>query len=356
MKKIRVMVVEDSPTVKELLVHLINLDPRLEVVAAVDSGEKALDILDKVRPDVISMDIRLPGMTGFEATQKIMYHRPTPIVVVSASIESEDLNISMNALKAGALSVVEKPVSVSRSAYHRQAEKICTQLVIMSEVKVVSQRRVRDPMHFKKSAGAVEKQLKIVRSNAFHWLGIVASTGGPNALSVILGSLPEHFPLPVFVVQHITAGFHDGFISWLDTQTPLTVKKVDTSLAARPGVVYLAPADHHLVVKEHRVMPFQGPSVCRQRPSGTVLFESMAAAFKGTSIGVILTGMGEDGARGLKAVRQAGGYTIAEDASTSVVYGMPAAAKGMGAVCEDLPLDSIAPRILSLTTGIPKGP
>ncbi len=356
MKKIRVMVVEDSPTVKELLVHLINLDPRLEVVAAVDSGEKALDILDKVRPEVISMDIRLPGMTGFEATRKIMSHRPTPIVVVSASIESQDLNISMNALKAGALSVVEKPVSVSRAAYHRQAEKICTQLAIMSEVKVVSQRRIRYPTHLEKSGGEKGKQSQTVRAIAFHWLGIVASTGGPNALSVILGSLPENYPLPVFVVQHITTGFHDGFISWLDTQTPLTVKRVDTSQIARPGVVYLAPADHHLIVEEHRVMPFQGPTVCRQRPSGTVLFESMAAAFKGTSIGVILTGMGEDGARGLKAVREAGGYTIAEDASTSVVYGMPAAAKEMGAVCEDLPLDRIAPRILSLTMDISKGP
>ena len=353
MKKIRVMIVEDSPTVRELLIHIINQDPRLEVAASVDSGEKALRIIGRIQPDVISMDIRLPGMTGFEATRKIMQTRPTPIVVISASVEKKDLQISMNALRAGALSVVEKPVNFNQASYDQLAHKICTQLVIMSEVKVVSQRLKTKPpdlLGHPKADKPLPFREDTARSrNSYKWLGLVASTGGPKALSEILGNLPGNFPLPIFVVQHITASFHDGFIDWLNSITPLSVMMAAARMIPVPGSIYLPPADHHLIVENGYVLPANSPPVCRQRPSGTVLFQSMAEHSGQNSIGVVLTGMGEDGAEGLKAIKDAGGYTIAENESTAVVYGMPAAAVAIDGVCESLPLDGIASRILEMT-------
>jgi two-component system chemotaxis response regulator CheB len=332
------------------------------VAATVDCGEKALQIIERVTPDVISMDIRLPGINGFETTQKIMQLRPTPIVVVSASVEKEDLKISMNALRAGALSVVEKPLNFSHESYDKLAQTICTQLAIMSEVKVVSQRLARSLTMtniFGSSRGSETPHPTIpdrgTGKRPYQWVGIVASTGGPKALSEILAGLPRNFPLPIAVVQHIAPSFHDGFVSWLDSTTELSVIMAKGPVIATAGNVYLSIADHHLVLQNHYALSYNGPPVCRQRPSGNVLFESMARQFGPRAIGVLLTGMGEDGALGLKAIKDAGGYTIAQDKATSVVYGMPAAAVEIGAACESLPLDKMTVRLQQLTTQIPQG-
>jgi two-component system chemotaxis response regulator CheB len=341
MKKIRVLIVEDSPVIRQFLEHIIARDPRLEIAAAVETAEEALQILDRVSPDVISMDIRLPGMNGFEATQRIMRERPTPVVVVSASIEREDLQITMNALRAGALTVLEKPTGVTSNEYEALAERLCTQLAIMSQVKVVRRRIDTRPM------ARLDRRAS-QRLAGFRALGIVSSTGGPNALIQVLGGLGEGFPLPILVVQHIASSFLEGFASWLEDVCPFSVEIVrDRSLTA-PGKVYLAAQDHHLRAENGFVRLDRALPVCAQRPSGTVLFESMAAAFGSQALGVLLTGMGDDGAEGLLRVRQSGGYTIAEDESTAVVYGMPAEAVRLGAGSESLPLPAIAPRILEL--------
>src|SRR6266481_8772577 len=194
MKKIRVLIVEDSKVIREFLEHIIGNDPRLEIVGAVGCAEEALRILDRVSPDVISMDIRLPGMNGFEATQRIMSERPTPIVVVSASVESEDLRITMNALQAGALTVLEKPVGTASSEYEALADRLCTQLAIMSQVKVVRRRA---------AARLVERpELRLgPRPGSYRLLGIVSSTGGPSALVHLLSGLGREFPLPILLVQ-----------------------------------------------------------------------------------------------------------------------------------------------------------
>jgi two-component system chemotaxis response regulator CheB len=344
MNKIRVLIVEDSRVVRQFLEHLIRSDPRLEVAAAVESAEEALRILHDVAPDVISMDIRLPGMNGFEATRRIMTERPTPIVVVSASVEADDLQISMNALRSGALTVLEKPVGTTREDYQALAERLCTQLAIMSQVKVVRQRGAR--------SGLLPRSALRVPSSpgSFRLLGIVASTGGPNALSQVLGTLPAAFPLPIVVVQHITASFLEGFASWLGTVCPFPVSLAQDREVARPGRVYLPPADMHVRVEGSWLRWDRGDPVSLQRPSGTVLFRSMAQSLGPDGLAVLLTGMGEDGAAGLADVRAAGGYTIAEDESTAIVYGMPGAAMRLGAVCESLPLSEIAPRLADLAT------
>ncbi len=354
MKKIRVLIVEDSRVVRQFLEHLIRGDPRLEVARAVESAEEALRVLDQVAPDVISMDIRLPGMNGFEATRRIMAERPTPIVVVSASVEAEDLQISMNALRAGALAVVEKPVGTSHADYQAIAERLCTQLAIMSQVKVVRQTRRQGDKGTGRQGDTnvslspcLPVSLSRVRGS-FRMLGVVASTGGPQALAQLLGALPPTFPLPIVVVQHITASFLDGFVSWLGTVCPFPVAIARDREAAQPGRVYLPPADLHLRVEGGWLCWDRSAPVCLQRPSGTILFRSMAQTLGSGSLAVLLTGMGEDGAEGLAEVRVTGGFTIVEDESTAVVYGMPGTAVRLGAACEVLPLHEIAPRILEL--------
>jgi two-component system chemotaxis response regulator CheB len=341
MKKIRVLIVEDSPVIREFLEHIIARDPRLEVTGTAESGEEALRILDHAAPDVISMDIRLPGMNGFELTQQIMRDRPTPIVVVSASVEKADLQITMNALRAGALTVLEKPTGITSSEYESLAERLCTQLAIMSHVKVVRRRiqarSLSSPGH-RIPAGLAGRSA----------LGIVSSTGGPGALVQLLGGLDADFPLPIFLVQHITGSFLEGFAAWLETVSPFAVEIVKDRHVTVPGRIYVAVQDHHLRVERGFVQLDRGDPVCAQRPSGNVLFESMAANLGRQALGVLLTGMGVDGAEGLLRLRQSGGYTLAEAESTAIVYGMPAEAVRLGGVCESLPLPEIAPKIMDL--------
>jgi two-component system, chemotaxis family, protein-glutamate methylesterase/glutaminase len=341
------MVIEDSPVVRLLLQEIIGGDPRLEVAGAYASAEQALEVLHQVAPDVISLDIRLAGMNGFQATQRIMAERPTPIVVVSASVESEDMKVSINALKAGALAIVEKPVGVARADYQLLASQICTQLVIMSEVKVVRQRRPPAP-----PAAPAGRPPPPVPGGPFRLLGIAASTGGPQALLTLLGALPPNFPLPILIVQHIGHTFLDGFAAWLDENCPLAVAVAGDGEVPAAGRVYLAPADHHLEARAGRLCWTSGAPVSSQRPSGTVLFRSLARELGPRAIGVLLTGMGDDGAAGLLDMRQAGAFTIAEHESTAVVNGMPLAACRLQAPCETLPLQQIAPRLLDLLRGL----
>ncbi|CAK0740116.1 Protein-glutamate methylesterase/protein-glutamine glutaminase 2 [Gammaproteobacteria bacterium] len=357
--KVRVLMVEDSEVIRILLSHLIECDPRLELVGTAVSGEQAIPLLHHLAPDVISMDIRLPGMNGFETTRRIMSERPTPIVVIASAFEDDTLDLSMNALRAGALSVVEKPVGTRHADYERMADQICTQLYIMSQVKVVRQRFGRDEMTSSRSQPrAVNQFTEFTESmpplapevkSSDRILGVVASTGGPNALVKVLGALPSNFPLPVCVVQHIGADFVTGFSSWLDGLVPLPVSIARHGEFPLPGHIYVAGANVHLRVGMDGLLSLHHDRpVSAQRPSGTILFESMAASLGSRGIGVLLTGMGDDGARGLLAMRKAGGYTIAEDASTAVVYGMPAAAVQLDAVTTLLPLDAITPKLLQI--------
>lgn len=353
MPKVRVLIVEDSPVVRELLAHIISEDPRLEVAGAVATAEEALRVLPQTSPDVISMDIRLPGMDGLEATRRIMAEHPTPIVVVSAAVQSLELNITMNALRAGALSVVEKPVGTSHADYAAVAGRLCTQLAIMSEVRVVRQRGnapaavpawARSPSSAVKTGGAPGAALAGPQGQ-YRMVGIAASTGGPSALTQLLRGLGADFPLPILLVQHITPSFLEGFVTWLDGLVPLQVRIAAEGEKPLPGRVYLSPVDRHLRLEGSSLRLDAGPPVQLQRPSGTVLFDSMGESLRGHGLGVLLTGMGEDGAEGLTHMRAAGAYTVAEDETTAVVYGMPGAAARMGGVCELLPLPQIAPRL-----------
>ncbi|RZA07129.1 MAG: chemotaxis-specific protein-glutamate methyltransferase CheB [Proteobacteria bacterium] len=346
------MLVEDSLVVRECLKHIIGEDPRLEVAFVAASAEEALANLAAVAPDVISLDIRLPGINGLDATLKIMAERPTPIVVIASDVKADDLNVSMNALRAGALAVLEKPVGSSHKDFALIAKRICDQLYSMSSVKVVKQRFARQLDFSSPAAKAtmagfpVKPAPRVWQPDQFLMLGLVASTGGPNALLQVLQALPADFPLPITLVQHITASFLASFGTWLQDLTPFKVVIAKGDEQPKAGTIYMAPEDHHLEVRPGGLRISKAPQVSAQRPSGTILLQSIAQTYGRGAIGAVLTGMGDDGALGLLEMRKAGAYTIGEDESTCVVYGMPAVAARLGGVCDALPLPEIGPAIL----------
>lgn len=355
------MIVEDSAVVRHLLSHIVSRDPRLELAAAVASAEEAMAAIERVRPDVISMDIRLPGLDGLEATRRIMAERPTPIVVIADAVEERGLRISMNALRAGALTVVEKPLGPAREGWEAAAESICTQLFIMSQVPVIRQRGIGANMgvggralgpSFGPSLGRSLGRLGGAPLARPSMVGIAASTGGPPAIARVLGALPPDFAAPILLVQHMGAPFLEGFAAWLDGLVEPRVVLARDGLRPQPGHVHVAPGDRHLSLTAGGLMRVtDAPPVGGQRPAADVLFDSMARALGPAAMGILLTGMGEDGARGLTAIHSSGGITLAEDETTAIVYGMPAAAVRLGGVTASLPLDGIGPRLLRAIGG-----
>ncbi len=344
-RRVRVMIVEDSLVVRQLLTHIISRDPRFTVAAAVASAEEALAQIGTVKPDVISMDIRLPGIDGLEATRRIMTEQPTPIVVIADAVEDASLKISMNALRAGALSVVEKPVGVASAAYERIADTITTQLFIMSSVPVIRRRSFG-------AAPAIAPSSPPKSGAAFEgaaFVALAASTGGPPALAKVLEALPQSFDAAVFVVQHMGASFMEGFAGWLDGLSPLRVTVAQDGEVAEPRRVYVAAGDRHLRIEAGgRMRLTTGAAIASQRPSANELFSSLAEVAGPHTLGALLTGMGEDGAQGLLDLRKAGAYTLAEHQSSAIVYGMPAAAVRLRAAREVLPLEAIGARIAQL--------
>lgn len=335
------MLVEDSATDSYLLSSLVQDCPDLNLCAVVNSGEKALEQIQSLRPDVISMDLHLPGMNGLQTTQAIMQACPTPIVIVSSE---QDLNLGFQALQVGALTVIKKPVGPWHAEFIQQHQQFCTQLKIMSQVRVVRQR----PRPTRQT-----KQPYLNRS--FQYLAIIASTGGPRALETVLSALGADFPLPVLVVQHISADFFSGFVDWLNSVCPLKVLGAQAGDWPLPGHVYLAPPEQHMLLQHGKITLQAGDKVNFQQPSGSVLLQSMANSSSASqSVGVVLTGMGSDGASGLLALRQAGGYTLAESAASAIVYGMPKVAADIGAVDQVLALDEMGPFLLHLTRVVPE--
>ncbi|WP_375409339.1 chemotaxis-specific protein-glutamate methyltransferase CheB [uncultured Methylobacterium sp.] len=349
-ERVRVMIVEDSLVVRQLLTHIVGRDPRLEVVAAVSSGEAALAAISGARPDVISMDIRLPGIDGLETTRRIMADHPTPIVVIADSVEDSSLGISMNALRAGALSVVEKPVATTHVGYETVSAEICTQLRIMAEVPVIRRRAIGAEWSRRAPLGGpsgTEPRVKAEEPPLV--VAIAASTGGPPALARVIGALPLDFPLPILVVQHMGPAFMEGFAAWLNGVVALPVALARDGARAEPGHVYVAPGDRHLTLDRGMALRMSdAPPLGGQRPAASMLFSSLARHAGPRGIGVLLTGMGEDGALGLLDLYRTGAATVAEDESTAIVFGMPAAAIRLSAARSILPLDRIGAHLIRL--------
>lgn len=346
MSTIRVLLAEDSPTARHHLADMINQSPGMRVVGEARDGEEVLALVEELKPDVVSMDIRMPRMDGLEATRQIMTRNPTPIVVVSALLDA-DIHLSFEALEAGALAVVEKPPARHDPSFPDKQRQLVNTLAAMAGVHVVRRwenlpgRNGTEPSEFAASA-PVKPEV----------IAIGASAGGPSALSTMLSSLPADLPVPVVVVQHMLDEFVPGLARWLNDGSPLKVRVASDGMILEPGVVHLSSGAAHLTVARRgdglvaRLITAQG--AYRYRPSVDVLFESVATTCGASAIGMLLTGMGDDGAAGLLAMRQAGGRTFAQDKSSCTVFGMPAAAIELGAVEQVLPLNRLSNVILKL--------
>ena len=346
---LRVLVVEDSLTMRRHLCDALASDPDIEVVAEARDGKEAIHLCQTLRPDVVTMDMMLPVMTGLGATEYIMAHCPTPILIVSASTNRGEVFKTYEALAAGAVDVLEKPTGNELDgAWER---KFIGVVKLVSRVRTVTHVRARlGPLGQARSAPRPWPSTPAGARRKHAVVAIGASTGGPGAILEILRGLPASFPLPLLVVLHINEPFAAAFAEWLDGQTALRVSyAVDGEpLAAAGRRVIMAPPDCHLVVRGGRLRLTRDPERHSCRPAIDVLFESLAAECGASTAACLLTGMGRDGAAGLLDIRRAGGSTIAQDEATSVVYGMPREAVLAGGAERVLPLGEIGPAIGAL--------
>jgi two-component system chemotaxis response regulator CheB len=349
MRKTRVLVVEDSPTVRQRLVDILASDPEVELVGEAPDGKRAIELCQQCRPDVITMDMMLPIMSGFSATEYIMAHCPTPILVVSASINRGELFKIYEALAAGAVDVLEKPTGTeAEGAWER---RFLSTLKLVARIRVITHPRARLAGLRRPAPEAYPQSSEAYRpARKYDLVAIGASTGGPAAIVDILRSLPAEFQLPILLVLHINEPFGAAFADWLDGQTTRRVAyPVDGApLASANGRVIMAPGGRHLVVRDGRLHLNADLERHSCRPSVDVLFESVARDCGATAAACLLTGMGRDGALGLLKIREAGGMTIAQDETTSVVYGMPREAAVLGAATHVLRLPEIGPRLAAL--------
>jgi len=336
MTSIRVLVVEDSLTIRKRLCEVLGADPDLEVVGEAEDGKRAIELCSIVRPHVITLDMVLPKMSGLAVTEYVMAHQPTPILVVSASTNRGDLFKTYDALAAGAVDVMEKPAAQDMDdAWER---RFTSTLKLVARVKVITHMRaLRKPHHALADVGEP--------AHACELIAIGASTGGPRAVVEVLQALPKNLAQPVLLVVHLSASFGTGFAEWLDSQSAHRVRfAADGQPLGGPGV-FLAPADRHLHVRQRRLHLCDGPERHSCRPSVDVLFESIAIDCGAAAAACLLTGMGGDGARGLLQIRKSGGFTIAQDEASCVVYGMPREAMLLGAARSILPLHEIGPAL-----------
>lgn len=349
MAKVRVLVVEDSVTVRRRLCEVLALDPEMEVAGEAEDGKHAIELCQECRPDVVTMDMMLPVMSGLAATEYIMAHCPTPILVVSSSINRGELFKTYDALAAGAVDVLEKPSGDEADGTWERRFVATVRLV--SRIRVITHTRAR-----RHGRGHPRPALPLAGSartgpgQRYEVIALGASTGGPAAIVEVLRGLSADYPLAVLLVLHINEPFGAAFADWLDGQTSRRVAYAldGEPVAAAAGRVVMAPPGRHLVVRGGRLRLTLDPERHSCRPSVDVLFESVAREYGSAAAACLLTGMGRDGAAGLLEVRKSGGLTIAQDEATSVVYGMPREAVLLGAVEHVLPLGEIASALVSL--------
>jgi two-component system chemotaxis response regulator CheB len=338
-RKIRVLVADDSPLVRDLIRTMIESDEQLEVAGEAANGLEAIEQVRALKPDIVTMDIEMPVLDGLQAIERIMCENAVPILVVTTR---SDAKTAFVAISKGALDLVVKP-EVSAAT----AREFNDRLRLLSKVKVLTHlsgrclgRRATDPVPL---PGAVPAGVVVA---------VAASTGGPDALSIILSRLPEGFPVPIVIAQHISDGFAGGMVGWLRTLSRVRVTVAADGEALEPGVAYVCPSESHM-----RVTPaLRLALVARRpadvfRPSCDLLLSSVATVCGARAVGVILTGMGNDGVAGICAIKAAGGATLAQDEKTSVIFGMPNLAIESGCIDRVLPLEEIAAQIVRAVSG-----
>jgi two-component system chemotaxis response regulator CheB len=346
-RKIKVLVVEDSNVVRTSIVRLLNSDPGVQVIGTARNGREALQFLSQRRPDVIVMDIEMPEMGGLEATRRIMETEPVPVIIYSDATNFETITPA-ELLETGAVACVEMPAGRHHKDFDAAWAHLLHTVKLMSEIKVVH----RWPRSRRGAAGTttIPSWPAIGEPSKVTLIGIGASTGGPPVLKTILDGLPKDFPVPLLVVQHIAKGFLHGLVDWLNRTAGGEIQIAADGTLPLPGHVYFAPDDHHMAIAaDGRIALTQDEPDNGLRPSVACLFRSLAEFCGPTAVGVLLTGMGKDGARELKTMKDRGATTIVQDRQTSVVHGMPGQAIAIGAATCVLPCDRIAPALIALS-------
>lgn len=346
-RKTTVLVVEDSLPAQKILVSIIDSDPNLEVIAVAGSGEEALAKLEEIKPDVITMDVHLPGMDGLAATRKIMEFSPVPIIVVSASTLVTDIERAFELIEAGALTAVAKPINIGTGDFKVSSKLLIQTIKSMANVKVVK-RNSRGKLAEKKNfSQTLEVDTSPLPTN-LELIAIGASTGGPKAVQQILSKLSLRFPLPIILVQHISPGFTAGMKEWFSQNLKLKVKIAEEGEKLRKSFLYLSEEDKHITVLDGRFVYSNDATIAGHRPSVARLFQSVAQEYGERSLGIILTGMGVDGAAELLQMKERGATTIAQSAASSIVHGMPGKAIELGAATHVMNLEEIASGLLEL--------
>jgi len=343
---IRVLIVDDSATVRRVLAAELGRYEDIEVVGGAENPYIARDKIVELRPDVVTLDIEMPRMDGLSFLKKLMRHHPLPVVMVSSVAPANSQN-ALEALESGAVEIVPKPAGPESIPDVSRVLVQAVRAAAMANLKCLVEQR---------SSAPAPKTRRTFDGNRWELIALGASTGGTKALTEVFGGLPAEVP-PVVVVQHMPAGFTTSFAARLDRMSELSVKEGEAAEYLEPGTGYIAPGGTHMMVERQgsrlRLRLKEGPPVNFHSPSVDVLFHSVARAVGSGVAAAILTGMGADGAKGLLAIRQAGGHTITQTADTCAVYGMPRAADELNAAVEQRPLRDIAPALLAGSLPVP---
>jgi two-component system chemotaxis response regulator CheB len=344
---INVLIVEDSLVTRQYLKHILESDGSIRVIAMAEDGKEAIRLVGEHMPDVVTMDINMPGMDGFDATRQIMETYPLPIVIVSASYNRKDVEKSFRAIEAGAVSLVEKPFGKGHPDHEIMAKNLIQTVKLMSEVKVI--KRWPKKLYPLKGAKVLTSFSHESVNHKIKLVTIGVSTGGPPVLKGILKGLKKGFPTPILIVQHIAGGFLKGLVEWLNETTVHPIHIAADGERILPGHVYFAPDEFQMGIDTgRRITLSKAPPENGIRPSVSYLFRSASNAFGRNMIGVILTGMGRDGANELKLMKDLGAITIAQDKDSSAIFGMPGEAIKLKAASYVLPANCISNALESI--------
>jgi two-component system chemotaxis response regulator CheB len=358
----KILIVDDSALVRSILKHVLGTQKDLIVVGEASNGMKAIDLNQKLEPDFIIMDINMPVMDGLEATRRIMQDKPVPVLIFSSESETD---IAYKTIDIGAVDVMRKPdidqlnEPVFYQSFLQKIRVLAEKRVLSKQSRVDSKNKPGNIIHTSRiktsskkisfsNPGEAGLKRNPLDKKRYKFLVIGASTGGPSAVKEVLKNLPAGFPVGIALVQHIEKGFDRGYASWLNAATPLNVRLAEKTEMIQKGEVIVAPADRHLIVKNDHLILNDGPRVLNQKPSVDVLFESAVNRFESELIGVLLTGMGKDGANGCVSIYSKGGLTLVQNKETSAIFGMPKAAIELGGASKVLPLGDISKFLVEL--------
>lgn len=332
-KETKVLIVDDSAVARELLTYIVESDPNMKVISAVEDGEKALEVLEHQTPDVIILDIVMPKMDGFELTRRIMQTKAIPIIVVSGIYNRQEIAKSFQAMDAGALAILEKPKSVGDAQYIETARFVIETIKAISSIENISLEVSNYNTTKEKMVKEKPKLQSFKYQQNYEAIAIGGSVGGTQALSSILSELPANYPIPIFVVQHISPGFIQGLADWLNDITSLKIEIAKDKQKALPGHVYIAPTSHALEVTAENIISLHKlPHGESELTPISRLFHSMANVHGPYSIGILLSGMGKDGVKELLFMKEKGALTLAQDQKSCLVYDLPYAAIQIDAV------------------------